>query len=628
MTRPRAPYPAVSILALLLLSGCQNTQVRQSPQHLTAPAPQVNSARIPAPVDIATAPAPADKLAQTYTVVVSRPMPARELLATIARDARLNIDVDPQINGQVTINAIRQTLPQILDRLAKQIDLRWELENGTLIVQPDKPFLKQYTVDYVNMARSSKADISVSSNLGGVSSGTSGSGQSASGNGSTLQILNTADNKFWERLTKNLEDMLREEDRVSVITQIGQQRLALAPVNASAGGTGGTGTSPSTGSSSPAAAGNTLLDQLSALNPYGSPTGPAAGGFPALPGQNGAGTQLAQVDRVVNIIAHPETGTLSVRGTARQHKRVQEFLERVRASAQRQVMIEATIAEVELSREYQAGVDWARILKNGSLIAISKFAGVMPSASTTTPYALITYQNGDVAGALKMLETFGRTKVLSSPKLMALNNQSAVLKVVTDIPYFTVKVTRDTTTSTTGTSVPSYTYESTVHTVPEGIVMSVMPQISETGQISLNVRPTITNVTGYITDPAVALVNPAVVSQIPQVQVRELESTLRLTSGEIGVLGGLIQDRVEKEVNGIPVLGQLPYLGTLFGNRKEKSSKTELVVFLKPTLVRDASINGDLRAFKPQMPDDKFFSRQDDFRQVGGEALRSGSVYE
>ena len=105
---------------------------------------------------------------------------------------------------------------------------------------------------------------------------------------------------------------------------------------------------------------------------------------------------------------------------------------------------------------------------------------------------------------------------------------------------------------------------------------------------------------------------------MPQLQVRELESTLRLQSGEIGVLGGLIQDKVDKDSNGIPLLSQLPVVGALFGLRKESARKTELVVFLKPTLVSQPSLTTDLSALRNALPDSRFLDGRQDFRQIGG----------
>ena len=152
-------------------------------------------------------------------------------------------------------------------------------------------------------------------------------------------------------------------------------------------------------------------------------------------------------------------------------------------------------------------------------------------------------------------------------------------------------------------------YESTLHTVPEGIVLSVQPQISANGEVSLHVRPTITQITGYVSDPAVTLADARVNSLIPRVQVRELESTLRLMSGQIGVLGGLIQDRLDNQSDGLPGLGMLDGIGRLFSHKTDRLVRTELVVFCAPPWWNTPAVHGgDLAGLAGALPDAGFFN--------------------
>ena len=182
-----------------------------------------------------------------------------------------------------------------------------------------------------------------------------------------------------------------------------------------------------------------------------------------------------------------------------------------------------------------------------------------------------------------------------------LNNQTAMLKVVDNVVYFLIK--NDSTTTTTGTT---NNFTSTPQSVSVGLVMSVTPQISENGSILLNVRPTISSLKGAgKTDPTPGL---AVANVVPEIQTREMESMLRLSDGEVAVMGGLMEDRVNYNTNEIPGLGGIPVLGNFFSNRNDTTTKTELVIFLKPTIIRDPSINGDYRSFRDQLPSREFFS--------------------
>jgi general secretion pathway protein D len=144
-----------------------------------------------------------------------------------------------------------------------------------------------------------------------------------------------------------------------------------------------------------------------------------------------------------------------------------------------------------------------------------------------------------------------------------------------------------------------------VHSVPIGFVMAVTPQVSDGEQVTLNVRPTISRIIGYVEDPSPALAEADVVSLVPEVQVREVESILKVASGQIGVLGGLMQDTVDKSTDGIPGLSRIPWLGNLFSYRDDSASKTELIIFLRPVVIRQADVNADLRSYQKFLPSEQ-----------------------
>jgi len=133
--------------------------------------------------------------------------------------------------------------------------------------------------------------------------------------------------------------------------------------------------------------------------------------------------------------------------------------------------------------------------------------------------------------------------------------------------------------------------------------MSVTPQISDDDEVTLNVRPTITRVVDYVTDPNPALADAKVTSKVPVIQAREMESVMKVPSGQIAVMGGLMQDSTDNAKDGIPGLSSIPVLGNLFSYRNESSTKTELVVFMRPVVVKDASISGDYKGYRYMLPD-------------------------
>jgi len=206
-----------------------------------------------------------------------------------------------------------------------------------------------------------------------------------------------------------------------------------------------------------------------------------------------------------------------------------------------------------------------------------------------------------VTSTIRALSQFGDLRVLSSPKLMALNNQTAMLRVVDNRIYFTIDVEQGFPATATSPAIPP-TFTSEVHTVPVGFTMAVTPQISENDQITLNVRPTISRILRFVNDPNPILADSQVVNAIPELQIREIESVLKVDSGEIAILGGLMQDTIDSDVDGIPGINRVPIIGNLFNYRDDNTIKTELIIFIRPVVIKQPSLNGDLEEFRQFLP--------------------------
>jgi general secretion pathway protein D len=203
-----------------------------------------------------------------------------------------------------------------------------------------------------------------------------------------------------------------------------------------------------------------------------------------------------------------------------------------------------------------------------------------------------------------MMESFGTVKVLSSPKLSVLNNQTAMLRVVNNYVYFTVTATPGIVSSGVSTVA---TYTTTPNSIPVGFTMSVTPQINDNDSVLLNMRPSITRLFGYVNDPNPTLAQAGVVSQIPETQTREMESVLKIENNQIAVMGGLMQDQINNLSDGIPYLSSIPFIGNLFKYRNDSSTKSELVIFIRPIVIKEASVEGDFSEFRSNLPDSKFF---------------------
>ncbi len=531
MLRLRRRICAGIVLAgAVTATGCAvKAPPRQTPGHLqqaARPAGDAPPVAIPSisPATFLPRPRALREAAETYTVVVNR-VPADELLFALARDAGIDIDIAGDIQGRVTLNAVEQTLVQILDRIATQVPLRYAVKEGLLAIAADEPYLHSYAVDYLNIERLSTSRVALATQIGTVGSAHTGTTGGAGDNNSEARIENVSRNAFWSTLVTGVAAIIGVDDLERT--------------------------------------GDTVL-----------------------------GT--------TQIIVNREAGLLSVRATARRHAEIERYVDRVTASARRQVLIEATIVEVTLSDDFQAGIDWRLLGADPNGVDVTQ--SLLGANLAAAPFFSFTYAAatgaGDVTATVKSLQQFGSVRVLSSPKIIALNNQTAILKVVDNVVYFTTDVE-----TTTSDQTQRQTFETTVHTVPVGFVMNVTPFISEVEEIILNVRPTISRVLRTVNDPnpQLARSDPPVASPIPEIQVREMESMLRVGSGQTAVIGGLMQDKVDAQTASVPFLSGLPLIGPAFTFRRDRVLKTELIVFLRPRVVHVADVDADLRDFRPYL---------------------------
>jgi general secretion pathway protein D len=516
------------------LAGCQGIAPDPRPVssgHVSeAPPAAPTTSSIPEPVRRTPfVPKPvAEAPVETYTVVVND-VPVKELLFALARDASINVDIHPDVSGLATLNAVDQSLTQILDRLSRQLNLRYEISGENISIRPDTPFVRVYRVDYVNLVREATTSSSVSTQIATTSASAEegGGGGGGGGNNSTTTVTSSSAYPFWETLVDNVRKLV-----------------------------------------------------------------------------SGSGT-FEGLDDEETVIANASNGVLMVRATGLQHEEVQRYLDEVKAASRRQVLIEATIVEVRLSDGYLAGIDWQALASGaGWSVAQSLSAGVAAPV-TAPPNFSISYTNsaGDIAGSIDLLKTFGDTRVLSSPKVMALNNQTALLKVVENVIYFEVK-SQQSQSALAGDVLTSA--ETTAKSVSVGVVMSVTPQVSEVDEVTLTVRPTISRVTDFVQDPNPALVDASgniTPNLVPQIAVRELESVLRIGSGQLAVLGGLMTDDIRRESDSVPWISDSQYIGDLFTSRNNQFVKTELVIFLRPWVVQTPDVSADLKAFEPFLPE-------------------------
>lgn len=317
-----------------------------------------------------------------------------------------------------------------------------------------------------------------------------------------------------------------------------------------------------------------------------------------------------------SVIISPQTGVVVVRAMPSELREAEEFLKATQGSLQRQVILEAKIIEVELSDGFQSGINWAFLNKGGDsgILAGQTGGGDLPDNLNTTRiidignpatgtfnpfdpnvgiaakpfggiFSLAAFVR-DFAVFIELLKTQGNVQVLSSPRIATVNNQKAVIKVGTD-EFFVTDISSTVIAGTVTTTTPDITLTPFF----SGIALDVTPQISDTGEVILHIHPSVSEVTDQIKEITVA----GEVQSLPLAfsTIRESDSIVRARSGQIVVIGGLMQDETRKNRASIPGIGDIPGIGALFGHRNDSTRKSELVILLRPIVVENGREWGD-----------------------------------
>jgi type II secretory pathway component GspD/PulD (secretin) len=297
-----------------------------------------------------------------------------------------------------------------------------------------------------------------------------------------------------------------------------------------------------------------------------------------------------------SFILQPQANLVHINAPQKIQKKVAAFLESLQKRATQQVLIEAKIIEVTLKEAYQGGIDWAEFSKK-NLKARGEFGSLLRSSSPilgqgSGDFFSLNLGAKSFQSVLQFMESFGTVRTLSSPRITVLHNQNAFLRVAENQIFFDVKYERQFLSGDHehyGSVVASH---SRIQSVPIGLVLSVHPVIrSETQEVLLTLRPTISRVVGTREDPSVQLMAEAmrqggkrVTSEIPIIAVREMDSVLKLKSGKAAILGGLMIEGADHTSNGLPGLRRQP-LSFLTSAKRSNRVMTELVIFLTATIV-------------------------------------------
>lgn len=517
------------------------------------------------------------------SVSVNQSVPVRDILFELAEQADYDIELDPNIKGSIIFTARNRPFDEVVGRIADIAGLRYKFKNDSLRVELDTPYNKTYKLDYLSYLR--KNSSSVSTNVSVVS----GDGADT---GSVFKASSESVADFWAELELNLTQMLgggttgglktKSDPRITAVEQ-NPEVQAVAPT-------------PKEGEK-----GEVQVQPPQAVLKVES-----------LPvDDNAAGGSKSDKDEgpPSTFTLNKQAGIINVFATQKQHKEVEEYLHILRRAVSSQVLIEAKIFEVDLSDEYITGIDWGVLGLSGGegsvgfmntpgRTAINTLLGAQGSGFFTaatgsnigvTSNFTMGYVGDDIQTLLQAISGFGTVRALASPRLTVVNNQSAVLNVATNQVFFDLDIDSNTDADSGNVTVE---INSDIKSVPEGVLVNVIPSIDlERGTISLAVRPTITRIIDTVDDPSVSFVAATipgaenVVSKVPELNVQELDTVVKVRSGQPIVMGGLLQDRTDTHEEGVPVLGETPLLGGLFRKKSDLTQKSELVIFLKATIL-------------------------------------------
>lgn len=537
------------LLTLALLWGCADRPTRtpsvaDAIRTELAPAPVAKPANVvPARISDALAepaPPPVAQPREPRIDLLVNNANAREVFLSIVADTRYSMLMHPDVSGTLSVTLRGVTVKEALEAIRDVYGYDFKIEGRRIIVYAPTLQTRIFTVNYPHSQRQGRSELRVSS--GSATPNTTATGGAAASTGVTPTAQSAGQ------------------------TSVTQARPDSSRVSTSSNSDFWT----------------ELADSVRSLV------------------GNGAGR---------NVVVSPQAGIMAVRAMPEELRQVEKFLKATQASVERQVMLEAKIVEVELRDGFQSGINWGAfssdsnlttlvgvlgsgIASNNPLLAAGSnvIGGAVPVPSVAAGGGLfgLALATSQFAAVLGFLETQGNVQTLSSPRIATLNNQKALLKVGSD-DFFVTNVTGGTTSTSGVSGVAGSTTLPTLTLTPffSGVALDVTPQVDDGNSIMMHVRPSVSSVvekSKEIDLGSVGLYKLPLASS----SVNETDTMVRIQDGNIVAIGGLMQSAASNSSSGLPGTTNSP-ISFLFGNKAVASRKKEVVVLIKPTIIRTSS---------------------------------------
>ena len=476
---------------------------------------------------------PSSKAARQRFDIAVKDVPAQAFYMGLVADTSTNMVVSPEVKGNITLSLKQVTVEQVLQSVEDVYGYAFIPIRGGYEILPNALKTQIYHVNYLELQRKASSNMTVSN--GEVTSASPSSGQSSNGGTSSAGVVptNLGNNQSFSNTIGTVETKSTIDFWKSL-----QQTLE---------------------------------------NIIGKTNGRS-------------------------VTVNPVAGIIVVHARPKELKHVEKYLDVVQNSMDRQVILEAKILEVNLSNEFQMGIDWT--LFGAKLNALSSFTTPIVNLDNTgfsDPVNIATGQGfgvniqwnpKDFTTYIQALETQGNVQVLSSPRVSAMNNQKAAIKVGFD-EFFVTNVSQNQNIVTQGLATQP-TLNVNLTPFFSGITLDVTPQIDSKGQVTLHIHPSVSLVTDQ--SKTIDLGNQGGVLVLPLANstIRESDTIVHAKNGQVVVIGGLMQDSTSEGIAQLPWFGNIPFLGTLVRRTKQDSTKSELVILLRPTIVNQKSTIKDL----------------------------------
>ena len=536
----------LAVLAIpLVMIGCVNPTASKIKDTMALPA---YSAPVPPQIPVVTPKDPdeyrSSNPGKTYSLTLKN-ADLRDVLMLLSKESGVSIVAERGLRGTVQVEASNKKLGELLYTILKPLGYTASVENGMILVGRPKLTTRTFRVNYIKDTRNSSSNMNVS-------------GFAAGGSGS-VSVSTAGKSDFWGAIESSLEMF------VFGTSGKGKREGGGYIVGEAEKKSGADGKPANTGTTDRKTTSSESEDQLL------------------------SSTQLNE-NQLKQLVVNEMAGIIQITDFPENLDKIASFLTDVEEGSKRQVLIQAHIMEVSLKDSFSLGIDWKVILDKASNFSIAQT--LIPTRTTTATTGnnvfRISGSGSDFGVMLDAMKEQGNVNMLSSPKITALNNQKAVIKLTTkEVSWVSTK-----TTSTTLAGSDTYTTTPQIDEV--GIFLDVTPQIGQNGSIVMQIHPSVSEIREMSTSPDKT-------STKPIIDVREIDTMVDAKAGETIVIAGLISDKLQETKNSVPLLGDIPYLGALFSYSNQTRKKTELVIMMTPYFLNSKTIDEIRRDHEKRM---------------------------